>query len=132
MRLICPRCGHNLIRPSVPSGIVDHLLSAMLLSPYRCRRCRARFYRYFGHARDWEPELVDTPAKPERTTRPEAPPVATAVKTAPEPPRPAQPNEPGWDAALAYALGPKTPEPQPETQAPLCRITFRSPSAPNR
>jgi len=44
--MMCPRCGKTNIRPSLQSGIIDVLMRAMLLAPFRCRCCRARFYRF--------------------------------------------------------------------------------------
>jgi hypothetical protein len=44
--MLCPRCGKTRIRPSLQSGMIDSLLRLMLLAPFRCRACRARFYRF--------------------------------------------------------------------------------------
>jgi hypothetical protein len=42
----CPQCGRHDSRLSMQSGLTDFLLRALLLAPFRCRCCRARFYRF--------------------------------------------------------------------------------------
>ena len=43
---ICPRCGRSDIRPSNRRGIGDRILACIGLTPYRCRACRSRFFRF--------------------------------------------------------------------------------------
>ena len=45
-RWICSRCGWNETRPSLRQGFTDGLLAVFLISPFRCRKCRNRFYRF--------------------------------------------------------------------------------------
>ncbi len=42
----CPKCGRKDSRPSMRSGLTDFFLRVVLLAPFRCRRCRERFYRF--------------------------------------------------------------------------------------
>jgi CheY-like chemotaxis protein len=42
---ICPRCGQNDVRQSGRNSVGDSLLACFGLAPYRCRACRARFFR---------------------------------------------------------------------------------------
>ncbi|MBS1876248.1 MAG: hypothetical protein JSU00_23745 [Acidobacteria bacterium] len=41
----CPQCGSDDVRPSTPT-FVSRLLILIFLRPFRCRRCRTRFYRF--------------------------------------------------------------------------------------
>ncbi len=41
----CPRCGSADVRPSYSTRFRDALAGMFALAPYRCRACRARFYR---------------------------------------------------------------------------------------
>jgi transposase-like protein len=43
----CPRCGWHDVRPSMIRTALDRALSALSLSPFRCRSCGHRFYRFF-------------------------------------------------------------------------------------
>lgn len=47
--LECPNCGWQDVRPALRSGLLDSLMAAILLSPYRCRKCRTRFFRLSIH-----------------------------------------------------------------------------------
>ena len=44
--LRCPSCGGRDIRHSLQNGIRDYIMRFFRRQPYRCRRCRHRFYRY--------------------------------------------------------------------------------------
>jgi CheY-like chemotaxis protein len=44
-RLVCPKCGWKHVRPSPRRGIFDGLMRVFYLAPFRCRKCRLRFYR---------------------------------------------------------------------------------------
>ena len=48
----CTRCGSRDVRPSWAVGMIDRIYMLFSCSPYRCRSCRARFYRR-------EPTLVE-------------------------------------------------------------------------
>jgi CheY-like chemotaxis protein len=54
----CGRCGSLDIRPSKSRNALDILLACLLLSPFRCRTCRERFYRV------WRPSLLHSPEPP--------------------------------------------------------------------
>src|SRR5262249_43557573 len=41
----CPTCGWSDIRFSTPQGFLDRALRLVFLAPFRCRKCRRRFYR---------------------------------------------------------------------------------------
>ncbi len=41
----CPKCGSQDVRPSHSEGVVSGLLGMLGRVPFRCRSCRARFYR---------------------------------------------------------------------------------------
>jgi CheY-like chemotaxis protein len=42
----CSNCGSYDIRPSNSRNALDILLACVFLSPFRCRHCRERFYRF--------------------------------------------------------------------------------------
>jgi CheY-like chemotaxis protein len=42
----CSNCGSYDIRPSTSRNALDVLLACVFLSPFRCRDCRERFYRF--------------------------------------------------------------------------------------
>jgi len=46
----CFYCGASKVRPSRPSGFLDAVATYILIRPYRCSGCRARFHaiRLFG------------------------------------------------------------------------------------
>ena len=44
-RLRCPKCGSPDVRRSNNAGVVTALLRGLGRWPFRCRSCRARFYR---------------------------------------------------------------------------------------
>jgi CheY-like chemotaxis protein len=54
----CPNCGSPEIRPSNRRNALDVLLACVFLAPFRCRVCRARFYRV------WRPSLQRPPDPP--------------------------------------------------------------------
>ncbi len=43
----CPRCGWQDVRLSMSRRPLDIALAAFALSPFRCRSCHHRFYRFF-------------------------------------------------------------------------------------
>jgi CheY-like chemotaxis protein len=43
---ICPRCGRNDVRQSVRRSVSDKIMACFGLTPYRCRACRNRFFRF--------------------------------------------------------------------------------------
>ena len=43
---ICPRCGRNDVRQSVRRSVGDKIMACFGLTPYRCRACRNRFFRF--------------------------------------------------------------------------------------
>jgi CheY-like chemotaxis protein len=43
---ICPHCGWSNVRPSSRRGLLDSVLAIMFLTPFRCRNCRHRFFRF--------------------------------------------------------------------------------------
>ena len=50
VRALCPRCHCAAVRPSRPQGL-ERLLALVLVRPYRCRRCTARFMRFWFWSR---------------------------------------------------------------------------------
>ncbi|MGD1096035.1 MAG: response regulator [Bryobacteraceae bacterium] len=44
-RLTCPNCGWKHVRPSPRRGLFDGVMRGFYLAPFRCRKCRLRFYR---------------------------------------------------------------------------------------
>jgi hypothetical protein len=40
----CFQCGAVKVRPSPPIGFVDAVCSVLMIRPYRCLGCRARFH----------------------------------------------------------------------------------------
>jgi hypothetical protein len=44
-RYSCPKCGSQDVRRSHGEGVVPFLLRILGRRPFRCRSCRARFYR---------------------------------------------------------------------------------------
>jgi hypothetical protein len=42
----CAHCGSRNTRPSRPAGLLESLLGVLLIFPYRCRSCSARFWRF--------------------------------------------------------------------------------------
>src|SRR5580704_11851586 len=44
-RLTCPNCGWKHVRPSPRRGFFDGVMRGFYLAPFRCRKCRLRFYR---------------------------------------------------------------------------------------
>ena len=48
----CANCGSPDIRPSQSRNALDILLACVFLTPFRCRFCRERFYRF------WRPGLL--------------------------------------------------------------------------
>jgi CheY-like chemotaxis protein len=53
----CVHCGSQDLRPSLRRNSLDILLACAFLTPYRCRRCRARFYRFWR----WRSEAPPDP-----------------------------------------------------------------------
>jgi len=45
MRMECPKCGSPDKRHSISVGFFDALWRALGYTPYRCRSCRARYFR---------------------------------------------------------------------------------------
>ena len=43
---ICPRCGRNDVRQSDRRSVGDKIMACFGLTPYRCRACRNRFFRF--------------------------------------------------------------------------------------
>jgi hypothetical protein len=43
----CPKCGWHNVRLARTSGAVDLVLSVFAITPFRCRSCGHRFYRFF-------------------------------------------------------------------------------------
>jgi CheY-like chemotaxis protein len=43
---VCPGCGFAETRPSLRRGVGEYLLACLLIAPYRCRRCRVRFFHF--------------------------------------------------------------------------------------
>jgi CheY-like chemotaxis protein len=54
----CGNCGSAEIRPSTSRNSLDILLACLFLSPFRCRGCRERFYRF------WRPSFLLPPDPP--------------------------------------------------------------------
>jgi CheY-like chemotaxis protein len=54
----CGTCGSAEIRPSNSRNAADILLACFFLSPFRCRMCRERFYRF------WRPSFLLPPDPP--------------------------------------------------------------------
>ena len=48
---ICPRCGTAKTKLAPRSGVVDRLLSAFTIYPFRCQLCAHRFTVFLGHLR---------------------------------------------------------------------------------
>jgi hypothetical protein len=42
----CPRCGWSDTRPSAKHGFADRIAWAFALEPFRCLKCRTRFFRF--------------------------------------------------------------------------------------
>ena len=45
MRMDCPKCGSPDKRHSISVGFFDAFWRALRYTPYRCRSCRARYFR---------------------------------------------------------------------------------------
>jgi hypothetical protein len=43
----CPKCGWQDVRRSISKRPLDFAFTAFSLSPFRCRTCGHRFYRFF-------------------------------------------------------------------------------------
>jgi CheY-like chemotaxis protein len=63
----CGNCGSPEIRPSKSRNALDIVLACLFLTPFRCRVCRERFYRF------WRPSLLRNPDPPI------APPIAPLI-----------------------------------------------------
>jgi len=48
----CPKCGWQNVRHSQRRSPLDFALSVFSLSPFRCRSCNNRFYRFYKHLRE--------------------------------------------------------------------------------
>ena len=55
----CPWCGSNDVRRSIRRTFRDFSFACLFLAPFRCRKCRARFFRV------WRPDFKK-PAEPPR------------------------------------------------------------------
>jgi hypothetical protein len=44
--MICPNCGEAAAHRSHRDGIKDNFVRLFQMIPYRCRKCRRRFYAY--------------------------------------------------------------------------------------
>lgn len=60
-RLTCPKCGWSNVRPSIRTSFLDRALVLALLAPFRCRKCRLRFYRPLWSAPSEEVPQRDFP-----------------------------------------------------------------------
>lgn len=47
---MCPHCGRPKVRPSRRQSLIDHLMSASRMPPFRCQGCLRRFYAFSRHA----------------------------------------------------------------------------------
>lgn len=45
LRTVCPKCGSKDTRPSRIASLYGRVLSRLGRKPFRCRSCRAKFYR---------------------------------------------------------------------------------------
>jgi hypothetical protein len=43
---LCPRCGRYKVRRSQIANSIDQALRVLMLSPFRCQGCLARFYTF--------------------------------------------------------------------------------------
>lgn len=84
----CPACGSTDVRRSLRRGFNDRVLAWFFLVPFRCRKCRARFFRL------WRPAFK-VPVEPLRALLlimprplPELDPLEPLEPQLPEPPRP--------------------------------------------
>ncbi len=59
MTLSCPRCKSVNVRRSRRKGIIDWLLRALLVLPYRCEHCSTRFYRPKSLLKRLDPTSTD-------------------------------------------------------------------------
>ena len=68
-RLTCPKCGWNHVRSSPRRGPSDAILRMFLFAPFRCRKCRLRFYR---PSLFWTP-IFNEPPSAQAASRPTTP-----------------------------------------------------------
>lgn len=56
----CYACGAMKVRPSRAEGFSDTMVMSLLMRPYRCGGCRARFYgfRSYGEVKKSEPQTL--------------------------------------------------------------------------
>ena len=82
----CPNCGSPEIRPSNRRTAADILFACLLLSPYRCRICRERFYLFWRRSLQYVPDPPVAPllVMPARRNIPE-PNVTPPQRIDPEP-----------------------------------------------
>jgi len=57
----CPVCGSDDVRRSLRRNFRDFLFACLLLAPFRCRKCRVRFFRVWRPAPKSVPELPRSP-----------------------------------------------------------------------
>ena len=53
----CPDCDSRDVRPSKQRSLWDTLAKSARLNPFRCHRCRNRFYTKLRRTEDMRPEL---------------------------------------------------------------------------
>lgn len=54
----CPKCGSDDVRRSLRRTFPDAIFACLFLAPFRCRKCRVRYYRF------WRPALKQTEDPP--------------------------------------------------------------------
>lgn len=68
----CPRCGWTDMRPALRSGVLDGVMRCLLMKPYRCRKCRLRFYRSVFRSKP-TPPAVNARSMPSSAPHQDAP-----------------------------------------------------------
>jgi CheY-like chemotaxis protein len=120
----CSNCGSYDIRPSTSRNALDVLLACIFLSPFRCRECRERFYR-FGRPSMFRPQppvapLLVMPARRQAVNSEPIPPPRIEPETL-SPPRnpphrmpPARKSGPARSAFIErLETGMRSPQPLP-------------------
>jgi CheY-like chemotaxis protein len=109
----CGDCGSSEIRPSNSRNAVDILLACLFLTPFRCRDCHERFYRF------WRPSFL----------RPPDPPVAPLLLI---PARRGVLNIGSISPQRIepQPLRPSRPQPRLVPPAPIAPVPMESPAAP--
>lgn len=120
----CSNCGSYDIRPSTTRTALDIVLACVFLSPFRCRDCRERFYRFgrpsmFRHEPPVAPLLVIPARRLAANAEPiSLPPIEPEILSPPRnPPQRMPPGRKSGPARPAFIerleMGMRSPQPLP-------------------